>query len=105
MRFSHKDKKDARVTQQSTYAFDFPQKLDQVPQQQGVFVLLNEASDVLYVGCVAAGGFAEALLKLVDSLSVNNVVAYRWFVTESEQQAEALAQDWIKKYQPDNQLL
>jgi excinuclease UvrABC nuclease subunit len=105
MRFSHKDKKDQRVSRQSTYAFDFPQKLDQAPRQQGVFVLLNEASDVLYVGRAAAGRFGETLSGLVGTAPAGDAIAYRWFVTESEQAADALVQDWIGKYQPVNQAL
>jgi len=103
MRFSHKDKKDERVSQQSTYPFEFPQKLDQAPKEQGVFVLLNATDDVLYVGCAAAGGIAEALSVMTGAIS--DAVTYRWFVTETAQVAEALAQDWIGKYQPDNQNL
>lgn len=105
MRFSHKDKKDERVSSQSTYAFDFPQKLNQAPEEQGVFVLLNDTSDVLYVGRAEAGGFKQVLSGLIGKVSASNVVAYRWFLTENVQAAEALAQDWIGKYQPGNQAL
>ncbi|MEH6822794.1 MAG: hypothetical protein V7629_02640 [Motiliproteus sp.] len=105
MRFSHKDKKDPRVSRQSTYAFDFVKKFDESPKEQGVFVLLNETSDVLYVGRAAAGGFEQTLSGLSDTVCASNVVAYRWFVTEDEQAADALAQHWIGKYQPDNQAL
>ena len=105
MRFSHKDKKDERVAKQSTYAFDFPQKLDQAPEEQGVFVLLNETSDVLYVGHTAVGGFEQTLSGLIDTAPARNVVAYRWFVTVNQQATETLVQDWIDKYHPDNQAL
>jgi len=105
MRFSHKDKKDERVSRQSTYAFDFPSKLDEAPVEQGVFVLLNETSDVLYVGCATKGGFKAALSELKGENSTNDVAAYRWFITETELAANTLAADWIEKYQPKNQLL
>ena len=105
MRFSHKDKKDERISRQSTYAFDFPQKLDQAPVEQGVFVLLNEASDVLFVGCAVTTGFEVALSELNGKNCARGAVAYRWFVTENELAAKALATDWIGKYQPDNQRL
>ncbi len=104
MKFSHKDKKDVRVVKQSTYAFDFPQNLDQTPVEQGVFFLLNETSDVLFVGCAVASGFEAALSALQGTPVTQNVVTYRWFITENEAAAEALAKDWIDKYQPDNQL-
>ena len=105
MRFSHKDKKDERVVRQSTYAFDFPDKVDQAPLEQGVFVLLNEASDVLYVGCALERGFETALLALNGKHSTRDVIAYRWFITENQLTANALAMDWIEKYQPNNQAL
>lgn len=105
MRFSHKDKKDPRVLKQSTYAFDFPTKLDQAPLEQGVFVLLNEVSDVLFVGCVTNQGFELTLAELVGEPVADNTTSYRWFITENEQTAQALAKDWIEKYQPHNQLL
>ena len=105
MRFSHKDKKDTRVSKQSTYAFGFPDKLDQAPLEQGVFVLLNEADDVLYVGCADSSGFELALSASKGKNIARDVVAYRWFITENQQEANALASDWIEKYQPNNQLL
>lgn len=103
MRFSHKDKKDSRVARQSTYAFDYPSKLDQVPEEHGVFVLLNESSDVMYVGYAAANYFEQALTALIDTIATDDVVAFRWFVTECENSAKSLIQDWIVKYQPQNQ--
>ena len=105
MRFRHKDKKDDRVSRQSTYAFDFPEKLEQAPLGQGVFVLLNETSDVLYVGCAIGNDFQLTLAALVGKTSADNVVSYRWFITENQKVAKALAMDWIEKYQPKNQLL
>jgi len=103
MRFSHKDKKDSRVARQSTYAFDYPSKLDQVPKEQGAFVLLNESSDVMYVGVASANCFEKTLAALIDTIATDKVVAFRWFVTECENSAKSLTQDWISKYQPNNQ--
>ena len=105
MRFSHKDKKDDRVIRQSTYAFDFPEKLDQAPVEQGVFVLLNETSDVLYVGCTIGNTLQIALAELVGKPSIDRVVSYRWFITKNEKIAKVLAMDWLEKYQPKNQPL
>ena len=105
MRFSHKDKKDERVSNQSTYAFDFPDKLNQAPLGLGVFVLLNEASDVLYVGCAVKSGFEIALSELKDKSAARDVVSYRWFMTEDELTANSLRMDWIEKYQPNNQVM
>ena len=105
MRFSHKDKKDERVSRQSTYAFDFPEKVDQAPLDQGVFVLLNETSDVLYVGCAVKSGFEAALSALKGKHLTRDVIAYRWFITENQLTASELAMDWIEKYQPNNQAL
>ena len=103
MRFSHKDKKDIRVIRQSTYAFDYPLAINKAPKEQGVFVLLNESSDVLYVGYVQANYFESTLSRLIDNPVTNQVVAFRWFVTDCEKTAGLLAQDWIIKYQPKNQ--
>jgi excinuclease UvrABC nuclease subunit len=103
MRFSHKDKKDIRVSRQSTYAFDYPSKLDQAPEDQGAFVLLNESSDVLYVGYASSNYFEQALTALIGTTATDKVVAFRWFVTECENSAKSLAQDWIVKYKPHNQ--
>lgn len=103
MRFSHKDKNDVRVDKQSTYAFDFPSKLDQAPEEQGVFVLLNESSDVMYVGYAEANYFEQTLSALIDTAATAKVVSYRWFITESVSAAKLLTQDWIVKYQPSNQ--
>jgi len=105
MRFSHKDKKDERVSSQSTYAFDFPDKLNQSPLGLGVFVLLNEASDVLYVGCAVTSSFEVALSALKDKHAARDVVSYRWFITKDELSTNTLATDWIEKYQPNNQAL
>ncbi|TEW51437.1 hypothetical protein [Psychromonas algicola] len=105
MRFSHKDKKDERVSSQSTYAFDYPDKLDQAPLGLGVFVLLNEASDVLYVGCAVKSRFEVALSELKGKSAARDVVSYRWFITNDELSANTLKMDWIEKYQPSNQVL
>ena len=66
-------------------------------------MLLNEASDVLYVGSAGAGDLEQALSALIGTVSAENVVAYRWFTTETQKSAESLLQDWIDKYQPNNQ--
>jgi len=105
MRFSHKDKKDARVSRQSTYALDFPKKIEQAPIAPGVFVLLNEHSDVLYVGSARGDGLPLVLAEHVGNITAENVVSYRWFITENQNVAAALAKDWIEKYQPQHQLL
>ncbi len=105
MRFSHKDKKDARVFRQSTYAFDFPEKVEQAPIAPGVFVLLNEHSDVLYVGSARGDDLQLVLAEHVGNITAENVVSYRWFITENQKVAAALAKDWIEKYQPQHQLL
>ncbi len=103
MRFSHKDKKDSMVVKQSTYALDFPDKLPEAPDTYGVFILLNDQSDVMYVGHNDNKDLKQAIEDVVDTAASQNSVSYRWFITRSQDESVNLANTWIEKYKPKNQ--
>ncbi len=103
MRFSHKDKKDELIRKHSTYALAFPDKLEEAPESSGVFLLLNENDDVLFVGCNS--DLKTEVSTLMNTPAAENSVAYRWFITEDSDLAGQLATSWINKYSPLNQQL
>ena len=101
MRFSHKDKKDKRVANHSTYPLDYPSRVDEAPETIGVYVLLDSNSDVLYV---AKGELLRTEIKAkANTPASDGTVAFRWFKTTDETAAKDLELDWIEKYTPNNQ--
>ncbi|HEB56738.1 MAG TPA: hypothetical protein ENI98_10655 [Gammaproteobacteria bacterium] len=101
MRFSHKDKKNELICKHSTYALAFPDKLEEAPQSSGVFLLLNDKDDVLFVG--SHGDLKTEAGTLKNTPAAKDSVAYRWFMTEDFELASQLAKSWINKYSPPNQ--
>ncbi len=101
MRFSHKDKKNELIRKHSTYALAFPDKLEEAPQSSGVFLLLNESDDVLFVG--SNGDIKTKVSSVRNTQAAKDSVAYRWFMTEDAELAGQLASSWINKYSPPNQ--
>ncbi|VAX13450.1 hypothetical protein MNBD_GAMMA24-697 [hydrothermal vent metagenome] len=101
MRFSHKDKKNELIRKHSTYALAFPDKLEEAPQSSGVFLLLNENDDVLFVG--SNGDIKTKVSSVRNTQAAKDSVAYRWFMTEDAELAGQLASSWINKYSPPNQ--
>ncbi len=101
MRFSHKDKKNELICKHSTYALAFPDKLEEAPESSGVFLLLNENDDVLFVG--SHRDLKTEVSSLMNTPAAKGSVAYRWFMTEDSDLASQLAISWIDKYTPLNQ--
>lgn len=103
MRFSHTDKKDHRVLKHSTYPLPFPDEIHKAPPSHGVFVLLNDAADVMYVGHNMAQDLRATVSETKHLPVTENVQHYRWFQTADMDSAKNLAADWIYKYSPANQ--
>ncbi len=101
MRFSHKDKKNELIRKHSTYALAFPDKLEEAPETPGVFLLLNESDDVLFVG--SNSDLKTKVSSVRNTEAAKDSVAYRWFMTEDSELASQLASSWINKYSPPNQ--
>lgn len=103
MRFSHKDKKDSQVVRHSTYALDFPRELPEAPDTYGVFILLNDKNDVMYVDHNHNQDLKQAISDVIDSPASRDCISYRWFITRNQDDAISLSNTWIEKYQPENQ--
>lgn len=103
MRFSHTDKKDSKIVRHSTYALEFPDKLAEAPDTYGVFILLNDQSDVMYVGHNNGKDLKQAIEEVAGTPASQDSISYRWFITQSQDEAISLSNAWIEKYQPNNQ--
>lgn len=97
MRFSHKDKKNVQIETHSTFALAFPDKVSEAPVSCGVFLLLNDTDDVLFVG-QSQSDLKSQVADCIGRPEAENCVAYRWFNTHDSNAADELAVLWIDKY-------
>lgn len=98
MRFSHKDKKDKRVLKHSTYSLNYPAKVDEAPDQQGVYLFIDSKDDIVYIGAASAEGLKNTIKANSNIGSKNEITKYRWFITKNLDAANELKADWVKKY-------
>jgi hypothetical protein len=102
MEFDYLDQTDARIVACAPHALSYPGRVADAPALPGVYLFLDDADEVIYVGSTHHG-------KLVCEISSrwntgNDIGArrYRWFRTGGDDAAHQIESDWIGKYQPRN---
>lgn len=98
MRFSHKDKKDVRIIKHSTYPLDYPEKVDEAPEQLGVYIFIDSNDDLTYVGVTSTEGLQSTIKENSSMASKKGTTQYRWFTTKNIEAANEVKADWIRKY-------
>ena len=105
MKFDYSDKKDKRVVETSSYPLDYPAEVDKAPDKAGVYMFINIDDEVIYVGKASGGRLRDEIKEKRNTSADRGAKKYRWFRTNSDEVARDLEADWIKKYQPKNNIL
>ena len=105
MKFDYANKGDARLIMTSPFALDYPQDVGWAPFKAGVYMFIDAEDEVVYIGEASAGGLSNEIKAKRGTRADRDAVRFRWFQTEGGQTARKLAAEWIKKYQPRNNLL
>ena len=105
MKFEYSDRMDKRVVTTSPYDLNYPHDVDNAPNNAGVYMFIDAAGEVVYVGKAAGGRLKDEIKAKKDTDWDKGTTKYRWFRTNSDEVAQALEADWIKKYQPKNNVV
>ena len=105
MQFDYSDKDDKRIVESSPYALDYPNDVDKAPDKAGVYMFIDANDDVVYVGKASGGRLKDEIKAKRDTRADKDAKKYRWFRTNSNEIAKDLEADWIKKYQPRNNVV
>ena len=105
MKFDYSDKNDKRVVETSPYALDYPAQVDEAPDKAGVYMFIDIDDEVIYVGKASGGRLRDEINGKRNTSADSGAKKYRWFRTNSDEVAKDLEADWIKKYQPKNNVL
>ena len=98
MEFDLTDKNDQRITESSAYALVYPSNVDQAPDKEGVYLLINGENQVICVGKASGRTLKEVIKAQITADSGNEAKKYRWFITRNSETAERLGTDLIRKY-------
>jgi len=102
MKFNYSDKNDRRVVEASPYALDYPDQVEEAPNNAGVYIFIDIEEEVIYVGKASGGRLRDEIKAKRNTTADKGANEYRWFRTNSDEVAKDLEADWIKKYQPRN---
>lgn len=105
MKFNYSDKDDSRVVEASPYALDYPAEVDKAPDKAGVYMFIDGEGEVIYVGKASGGRLRDEIENKKGTSADTDARKYRWFRTNSDEVARDLEADWIKKYQPKNNVI
>jgi len=73
----------------------------EVPDEPGVFVLVSEDLNVLYIG-YGKKSLAEEIKAAISKEIAFGASMFAWFITNTLNNADNLKAFWVKKYQPAN---
>jgi excinuclease UvrABC nuclease subunit len=105
MKFDYTDKSDSRLVMASPFALDYPDDVEWAPLRAGVYMFIDADVEVVYIGKASGGRLKDAIITRRGTNAERDAVRYRWFQTDGNQTASELASDWIKKYEPRNNIL
>lgn len=105
MKFDYADKSDSRLVMASPFALDYPNDVEWAPLRAGVYMFIDGEDEVVYIGKASRGRIKDEIKTRRGTSAEGDAVRYRWFQTDSVQTAGELAADWIKKYEPRNNIL
>ncbi|MFC2093802.1 hypothetical protein ACFLSV_07865 [Bacteroidota bacterium] len=100
MRFNYNDKKNIKVLKDSPYPLDYPHQIRKAPNKSGLYMLLNEKDEVIYIGKTENGKLKKEIKSNVGVIVNGEASKYRWFITANDKVAEELEKNWIEKYNP-----
>ena len=100
MRFNYNDKKNIKVLKDSPYPLDYPHQIRKAPNKSGLYMLLDEKDEVIYIGKSENGKLKKEIKTKVDVIVNGEASKYRWFMTANDKDAEELEEIWIEKYNP-----
>ena len=89
----------------SPFALDYPNDVEWAPIRAGVYMFIDGEDEVVYIGKTFRGGIKSEIKDKWGTSAERDAVRYRWFQTEGDRTAGELAADWIKKYEPRNNIL
>ena len=75
---------------------------ENAPKRAGVYVFVNSAFQVKYIGKAGAGRLQAEIQNALCREKGNGASRFAWFATNSDANALSLENDWIHKYQPPN---
>ena len=105
MKFDYSDKNDKRVVEASPYALGYPAEVDKAPDKAGIYVFIDKEEEVIYVGKASGGRLRDEIKGKRNTSADRGATKYRWFRTNSDEVAKDVEADWIKKYQPKNNVV
>jgi len=105
MKFNYSDKGDSRLVMTSPFALDYPDDVEWAPFKAGVYMFIDAEDEVIFIGKASGGGLKDEINARLGTSAERDAVRYRWFQTDGDQTAGKLAADWIKKYEPRNNIL
>ena len=105
MKFNYSDKGDSRLVMTSPFALNYPDDVEWAPLKAGVYMFIDAEDEVVYIGKASGGGLSDEIKTRRGTNAERDAVRYRWFQTDGDHTAGQLAADWIKKYEPRNNIL
>lgn len=77
---------------------------EKAPNRAGVYVFVNVALQVKYVGKAGDGRLKEEIKNAIYREKDSGATKFAWFATNSDDNAKKLESEWINKYNPINNL-
>ena len=102
MEFDYLDEADARIVACAPRALGYHWPVAGAPNNSGVYVFLDEAGEVIYVGSTHHGKLFREIRSKWNTGADIGTLRYRWFRTDTDATANELESDWASKYQPRN---
>ncbi|MCK4333283.1 hypothetical protein KAX06_00690 [candidate division WOR-3 bacterium] len=102
MQFDFDDLEDERIVEFPDEILDYPEKVDNIPDKAGVYVLLDDDFEVLYVGKAGGGRLKTEIKTKEGSPHEEGATKCLWARTNSDEIAKAIESEWISKYDPPN---
>jgi len=99
MKFDRSDLNDNRI---KDFSDVWTKTVDQWPHCAGVFVFVDEAEDVKYVGWAPLGGLRTHATDAFKAGKNRGATKFGWAECFSDHKARSIAQEFIAKYQPPN---
>ena len=102
MEFDYLDQSDERIVACAAHALSYPGRVADAPSSPGVYLFLDDADEVIYVGSTHHGKLVCEINSRWNTGNDIGALRYRWFRTDSDDAAHQIGGDWIGKYQPRN---
>jgi hypothetical protein len=102
MEFDYLDETDGRIVACAPRMLGYPGGVADAPSHPGVYVFLDEAGEVIYVGSTRHGQLGREIKSRWNTGNDIGALRYRWFRTDSDDAAHQIESDWIGKYRPRN---